>query len=78
VSSPRSRQVVVITGASDGIGRATVRRRSEPGTLRIDRLVGNLRTGPFERSLSALTAVGAPGAGAEICPAHDGASFGTT
>ena len=42
----------------------------------IDRLVRNVRTGRFERSLSALTAAGALVTAAEIFFEHDSASFG--
>ncbi len=42
----------------------------------IDRLVRNVRTGRFERSLSALTAAGALVTAAEIYFEHDSASFG--
>ncbi len=42
----------------------------------IDRIVGNIETGRFERSLSALTAAGAVIAAAEIFFEHDWASFG--
>jgi hypothetical protein len=42
----------------------------------IDRLVGDVRTGRFERSLSALTAAGALVTAAEIFFEHDSASFG--
>lgn len=42
----------------------------------IDRLVRNVQTGRFERSLSALTAVGALVTAAEIFLEHDKASFG--
>ncbi|MEO8827418.1 hypothetical protein [Lapillicoccus sp.] len=42
----------------------------------IDRMVRNIETGRFERSLSALTAVGALVAAAEIFFEHDSASFG--
>ena len=42
----------------------------------IDRLVRNVRTGRFERSLSGLTAVGALVTAAEIYFEHDKASFG--
>jgi hypothetical protein len=42
----------------------------------IDRLLLNVRTGRFERSLSALTAVGSLVASAEIYFEHDSASFG--
>src|SRR3569833_69992 len=40
------------------------------------RLLGYIETGRFERSLSALTAVGALVTAAEIFFEHDGASFG--
>jgi len=42
----------------------------------IDRLIRNVETGRFERSLSALTAAGALIASAEIFFEHDRASFG--
>lgn len=42
----------------------------------IDRLVGNIRTGHFERTLSALTAVGGVITAVEIFLEHDRASFG--
>lgn len=42
----------------------------------IDRLLRNVRTGRFERSLSALTAAGALVTAAEIYFEHDSASFG--
>jgi len=42
----------------------------------VDRLVGDVRTGRFERSLSALTAAGALVTAAEIFFEHDSASFG--
>jgi hypothetical protein len=49
----------------------------EPAALLgVDRLVANVRTGHFERSLSALTAVGAVITAAEIYFEHDRASFG--
>ncbi|HET8616574.1 MAG TPA: hypothetical protein VFL94_13695 [Actinomycetales bacterium] len=47
--------------------------RAEHG---IDRMVRNVRTGHFERSLSALTAVGSVITAAEIYFEHDKASFG--
>ena len=43
---------------------------------RLDRMVRNIETGRFERSLSALTAAGAAITAAEIYLSHDGASFG--
>jgi hypothetical protein len=42
----------------------------------IDRLIRNVQTGRFERSLSGLTAVGALVSAAEIYLEHDKASFG--
>src|ERR1043166_4187573 len=42
----------------------------------IDRMVRNIETGRFERSLSALTAAGALVTAAEIFFEHDSASFG--
>jgi len=42
----------------------------------VDRLIGDVRTGRFERSLSALTAAGALVTAAEIFFEHDSASFG--
>jgi hypothetical protein len=42
----------------------------------IDRMVRNIRTGRFERSLAALTAVGSVITAAEIYFEHDRASFG--
>ncbi len=44
----------------------------------LDRLVRNVRTGRFERSLSGLTAVGAAITTAEIYFEHDRASFGNS
>jgi hypothetical protein len=43
-----------------------------------DRLVGDIRHGRFERSMSALTAVGAIVTAAEIYFEHDKASFGNS
>jgi hypothetical protein len=42
----------------------------------IDRMIANVETGRFERSLSALTAAGALVTVAEICFEHDSAGFG--
>ena len=47
-----------------------------PPVRGIDRIVRNVRTGRFERSLSALTAAGALVTAAEIYFEHDSASFG--
>ncbi|MFP3467581.1 hypothetical protein [Leifsonia sp. SIMBA_070] len=49
------------------------RRKAEHG---IDRLVRNVETGRFERSLSGLTAAGSLVTAAEIYFEHDKASFG--
>ncbi|MGH3293900.1 MAG: hypothetical protein ACRDP7_19040, partial [Trebonia sp.] len=53
-------------------------RRSAPVVTAhgIDRMVRNVQTGHFERSLSALTAAGALVTAAEIFFEHDSASFG--
>jgi hypothetical protein len=53
--------------------RAGLSRRADHG---IDRMVRNVETGHFERSLSALTAAGAVITAAEIFFEHDSASFG--
>ncbi len=55
--------------------------RKQPGTADeavrgIDRMVRNVETGHFERSLAALTAVGSLVTAAEIFFEHDSASFG--
>ncbi|HEX3825482.1 MAG TPA: hypothetical protein VHV79_13570 [Mycobacteriales bacterium] len=47
-----------------------------PPIYRLDRIVRNVRTGHFERSLSGLTAIGAVVTAAEIYFEHDRASFG--
>ena len=52
------------------------RRGAERAALGIDRMVRNVETGRFERSLSALTAAGALVTAAEIFFEHDSASFG--
>jgi hypothetical protein len=49
---------------------------SGPALHGIDRMVRNIETGRFERSLSALTAVGAVVTATEIFFEHDSASFG--
>jgi hypothetical protein len=48
----------------------------EPVVQGIDRMVRNVETGRFERSLSALTAAGALVTAVEIYFEHDSASFG--
>ena len=55
--------------------RRTVTAASE-AAYGIDRMVRNVRTGRFERSLAALTAAGALATSAEIFFEHDRASFG--
>ena len=53
------------------------RRAAPAGTAHgIDRMVRNVQTGHFERSLAALTAAGALVTAAEIYFEHDSASFG--
>jgi hypothetical protein len=53
-------------------------RRTAPerAVYGIDRMIGNVENGRFERSLSALTAAGALITAAEIFFEHDSASFG--
>jgi hypothetical protein len=51
-------------------------RRPPRGLVGIDRLVWNIRTGHFERLLSALTGAGAMVTAVEIYFEHDRASFG--
>jgi hypothetical protein len=53
-----------------------VARRQAGATVGIDRLVRDIRTGRFERLLSALTGVGAVVTAIEIYFEHDRASFG--
>jgi hypothetical protein len=58
---------------------ATFRRKHplvDEGVHGIDRMVRNVETGHFERSLAALTAVGSLVTAAEIFFEHDSASFG--
>jgi len=50
--------------------------RQTEAVIGIDRLVHNIRTGRFERLLSALTGVGAVVTSVEIYFEHDRASFG--
>ena len=52
------------------------RKRSVKGPYGIDRMIGNIEHGRFERSLAALTAAGALVTAAEIYFEHDSASFG--
>ena len=52
------------------------RTAGEHALAGIDRMVRNIETGHFERSLSALTAAGALVTAAEIYFEHDSASFG--
>jgi hypothetical protein len=55
-----------------------IRRHAKPETAKIgiDRLIRDVETGRFERSLAALTAAGAVVTTAEIYTSHDSASFG--
>jgi hypothetical protein len=46
------------------------------GLIGIDRLVGEIETGRFEKMMSGLTAIGAAITAVEIWSEHDGASFG--
>ncbi len=57
--------------AVSGIAEVT-----DPVAYGIDRMIRNIETGRFERSMSALTAAGALVAAAEIFFEHDSASFG--
>jgi hypothetical protein len=54
------------------------RHDRDPVARGIDRLVGNVQHGRFERALSGLTAAAALVTGAEIFLEHDRASFGNT
>ena len=56
--------------------RAALSRRRPAPPHGIDKLLGEVRTGRFERSLAALTAGGAAITAAEIYTSHDSASFG--
>jgi hypothetical protein len=56
--------------------RRVRRSMSRQGMQGIDHMVRNIETGHFERSLSALTAVGALVTAGEIFFEHDSASFG--
>jgi hypothetical protein len=47
-----------------------------PTAIGVDRLVRDVRTGRFEKMMSALTAIGAAITTVEIYSEHDGASFG--
>jgi hypothetical protein len=55
---------------------AALRSQSRSGHVGIDRLLRDVQTGRFERSLAALTAGGAVITTAEIYTSHDSASFG--
>jgi hypothetical protein len=56
--------------------RSETSRARQAGGIGIDRLLGEIRTGRFERMMSGLTAVGAAITAIEIWSEHDGASFG--
>ena len=69
--------------ALGGEGAARLMRRRRPTDRRgrgepmgIDLILGEIRTGHFERMMSALTAAGAAITAVEIWSEHDGASFG--
>lgn len=66
---------LLLSGAS-GKGRSIAPARR--GEHLLDRMLRNVRTGHFERSLSALTAVGSLAVSGEIWMEHDRASFGNT
>jgi len=61
---------------STGLARRVARHPAPEGVAGIDRLLRDVRTGRFERTLSALTAAGAAITAAEIWLEHDSASFG--
>jgi hypothetical protein len=52
------------------------RSPSAPAVIGVDRLIRDVKTGRFERTLAALTAGGAVITTAEIYTSHDSASFG--
>lgn len=54
----------------------SLRAPAERPKIGIDRFLGEVRTGRFERTLAALTAGGAVVTTAEIYVSHDAASFG--
>ncbi len=58
------------------LARRVARHPAEEGIAGLDRLLRDVRTGRFERTLSALTAAGAVITAAEIWLEHDAASFG--
>ncbi|MGH3554406.1 MAG: hypothetical protein ACRDT5_17825 [Mycobacterium sp.] len=64
------------TKAANGVGVGAAAAGLESAVYGIDRMVRNVETGRFERSLSALTAVGAMVTAIEIYFEHDRASFG--
>jgi hypothetical protein len=58
------------------LARRVARNPTGEGIAGVDRLLRDVRTGRFERTLSALTAAGAVITAAEIWLEHDSASFG--
>ncbi|KQV07358.1 hypothetical protein ASC63_08670 [Leifsonia sp. Root112D2] len=58
------------------VARTSAARRTAPVIYGVDRMVRNVRTGRFERSLAGLTAIGSLVTAAEIFFEHDKASFG--
>lgn len=58
------------------MARTSAAGRTAPVIYGVDRMVRNVRTGRFERSLAGLTAIGSLVTAAEIFFEHDKASFG--
>ncbi|MCX7523115.1 hypothetical protein OSC27_12620 [Microbacterium sp. STN6] len=58
------------------MARRRAKKRAAEAIYGVDRMVRNVRTGRFERSLSGLTAIGSLITAAEIFFEHDRASFG--
>jgi hypothetical protein len=56
--------------------RGGSKRLERKGSVGIDRFIADIRTGHFEKTLSALAAVGAAVTTGEIYLSHDSASFG--
>jgi len=56
--------------------RSAIAKTARRDVVGIDRMIANIRTGHFERTLSALAAVGAAITTGEIYLSHDSASFG--
>ena len=74
---PRGKAPGAMQSGSDDMAAFQARRAVTGRAVHgIDRMVRNIETGRFERSLSALTAAGALVTAAEIFFEHDSASFG--